>query len=162
MATKNEGPAAAGPRSPAERVAGRKPTPKTPKQQQEAATEPMMSSEVTPNFWAKYSHLTENQLGLGRNGKRLLHGGMAAGATFAAGEYAGVEIINNNMPAALGGAAVTGIAVTVVVDKMALDADQEAWIIKQRLLSERKEVQERYPAMAEQLMGELKKKAANG
>lgn len=76
--------------------------------------------------YTKYSFFVENSLGLGRNGKRLLHGGIAAGGTWAAGHYGGVEVINNNMPQAIAIGGVAGVGLTVLADFALLDDREQA------------------------------------
>ena len=83
--------------------------------------------------YTKYSFFVENTLGLGRNGKRLAHGGLAAAGTWAAGTYGGVEYINANMPQALVVAGVAGVGVTVLADYALLDDHEEALMALEKL-----------------------------
>jgi len=77
------------------------------------------------NAYTSYSNLIENKMGIGRNGKRALHGGIAAAGTWAAGHYGGVGIIATNMPTAIGIGAATGFLATVAADKLFIDDTQE-------------------------------------
>ena len=92
------------------------------------------------NAYTKYSGFMENSLGLGRNGKRLAHGGIVAGGTWAAGRYGGVEVINNNLPAALGIGAAAGFLGTVALDNMFIDDEQEYLLLVASLKEQDREV----------------------
>jgi len=61
-----------------------------------------------------YYNFLENRAGLGKNGTHLVHAGAAGGATWAAGKYGGVEMIQDNWYAPfVGGLAGLGMSVTV-------------------------------------------------
>jgi hypothetical protein len=92
------------------------------------------------NGYTKYSGFMENSLGLGRNGKRLAHGGIVAGGTWAAGRYGNIEIINNNLPAALGIGAAAGFLGTVALDNMFIDDEQEYLLLVASLKEQDREV----------------------
>jgi hypothetical protein len=93
-------------------------------------------------LYAKYSGFVENKLGLGRTGKRLAHGGATAGGTWAAGHYGGVEIINQNMPAALIGGAAAGIIGTVAMDHLFLSDEDQSNLLLDLVKQSSEEVQE--------------------
>jgi hypothetical protein len=103
------------------------------------------------NAYGKYSNVMENTLGLGRNGKRLAHGAVVGGGVWAAGHYAGVEVINNNLGTAIGGGAVAGVLLTVAADAMWLDSEAEAEMMLDRILKESPETQARLLAEVENL-----------
>jgi hypothetical protein len=86
----------------------------------------MGDSNTEMRAYTKYSFFVERSMGLGRNGKRLLHGGVAAAGTWAAGHYGGVEIINNNMPQAIVAGGVAGVGLTVLADFALLDDHEQA------------------------------------
>lgn len=109
-------------------------------------------------IYTRYSYFMEEKLGLGRNGKRLAHGGVVAGGVFAAGRYGGVEIINQNMPAALAAGAATGFLGTVAADMLFIDAEQEALMRRQAILDSSPEVQKRLLADADALVAEMSRK----
>ena len=117
-------------------------------QQNVTRTETPMSKEADLNWYAKGSYFVEDTLGLGRNGKRLGVGAGVGAGTWAAGHYGGVEIINNNMPVAIGVTVVAGVAGTVLMDHLMIDAEQQALMDRDRLLSRAKEVQEKLLADA--------------
>ncbi len=102
-----------------------------------------ISSMSQLNTYAKYSNFMENTVGIGRNGKRAVNGGVVAGGTWAAGHYGGVEVINNNLPTALAVGAAVGFLGTVAMDHMLLDAEQEALLLAERYSASGKEVQDK-------------------
>lgn len=112
-------------------------------QQNVTRTETPMSKEADLNWYAKGSYFVEDTLGLGRNGKRLAVGVGTGAGTWAAGHYGGVEIISENMPVAIGVTVVAGVAGTVLMDHLMIDAEQQALMDRNRLLSRAKEVQEK-------------------
>lgn len=112
-------------------------------QQNVTRTETPMSKEADLNWYAKGSYFVEDTLGLGRNGKRLAIGAGAGAGTWAAGYYGGVEVINNNMPVAIGAGVVAGVVGTALMDRLMIDAEQQALMDRDRLLSRAKEVQEK-------------------
>lgn len=103
------------------------------------------------NAYGKYSNFVENSLGLGRNGKRLAHGAAVGGGVWAAGRYGGVEVINNNMPVAIGAGVVGGTLLTVAADAMWIDSAAEAEMMLDRILKESPETQARLLAEVENL-----------
>ena len=96
--------------------------------------------------YTKYSNFMENTVGLGRNGKRLAHGGLVGGGVFAAGHYGGVEIIQNNMLASVGAGVATGFLGTIALDAMLLDSEQEALLLYSKFTNADKEAQARLVA----------------
>jgi hypothetical protein len=93
--------------------------------------------------YTKYSNFMENTIGLGRNGKRLAHGGAVGGGVFAAGHYGGVQVIQDNTLAAVGAGVVTGFLGTLALDLMLLDTEQEALLLKAQIEGSDKETQAR-------------------
>lgn len=118
--------------------------------------ETAVSNKDEMNAWTKYSGFVEDTLGLGRNGKRLAHGGLAAGATYAAGRYGGIEAINNNMPVAMAAAGGTGVALTIAADVMFIDAQQEALLHRRRLQNASPEVRKHLEAQAASILLSMK------
>jgi hypothetical protein len=118
--------------------------------------ETVMSNKDEMNAWTKYSGFVEDTLGLGRNGKRLAHGAIAAGGTYAAGRYAGIEAINNNMPVALAAAGGTGVALTVAADVMFIDAEQEALLHTRRIKNASPEVRKHLEGQAAAILASMK------
>lgn len=112
-------------------------------QEDTTRTETPMSKEVELNWYAKGSYFVEDTLGLGRNGKRLAVGVGTGAGTWAVGHYGGVEVINNNMPVAVGAGVVAGVIGTALMDQLMIDAQQQALLDRDRLLSRAKEVQEK-------------------
>jgi hypothetical protein len=110
------------------------------------------------NAYGKYSNLVENTLGLGRNGKRIAHGAAVGGGVWAAGRYGGVEVINNNMPVAIGAGVVGGTLLTVAMDAMWLDSAAEAEMLSERIKHSSPETQARLLAEAESLFGKQEEK----
>lgn len=92
--------------------------------------------------YGKYSNFVENSLGIGRNGKRILHGGATAAGTWAAGHYGGVEMINNNMTTALVGGAAVGVVGTIAMDHLFLSEEEEANLLLSAAQQASDEVQE--------------------
>lgn len=92
-----------------------------------------MSKNSGMRAYTRFSYFVEDTLELGRNGKRAAVGGIAAGGTFAAGHYGGVEVINNNMPQAIIGAAVAGFGLTMLADFALIDDHEEALMSLARL-----------------------------
>lgn len=86
----------------------------------------MAEKNTEMRAYTKYSFFMERSLGLGRNGKRLAHGGLAAAGTWAAGHYGGVEIINQNMPQAIVAGGVAGVGLTVLADMALIDDHEQA------------------------------------
>lgn len=89
----------------------------------------MAKKKTEISAYGKYSGFVENTLGIGRNGKRVLHGSATAAGTWAAGHYGGIELINNNMPTALIGGAVAGVLGTVAMDHLFLSEEDEASLL---------------------------------
>jgi hypothetical protein len=111
-------------------------------QQNVTRTENAMSkSKNEMNAYTKTSYFLEETVGLGRNGKRLGVGAGVGAGTWAAGHYGGVEIINNNMPVAVGGAVAVGFVGTLIADNLFIDDEQEALILRQKVLDADPEVQ---------------------
>lgn len=96
--------------------------------------------------YTKYSNFMENTVGLGRNGKRIAHGAAVGGGVFVAGHYGGVEIIQNNMLAAVGAGVAGGFIGTIALDAMLLDAEQEALLLYSKFESADTETQARLAA----------------
>ena len=124
-------------------------------EQTQATESPMAKKEM--NAYAKYSYFMEDTVGLGRNGKRIAHGGVVAGGVWAAGHYGNVEIINSNMPAALGIGAATGFLGTVAMDKLFIDAEQEFLMHRRRLSDADPETQKLLMESAASLLDEMRK-----
>jgi hypothetical protein len=80
--------------------------------------------------YTKYSYFVEKKMGLGRNGKRLLHGGVTAGATYGVGKYLGTEAIVDNPLASMAVAAGVGIVGTAILDATVMDKQE---MLKMRL-----------------------------
>ena len=80
--------------------------------------------------YTKYSYFVEKTCGLGRNGKRVLHGGVAAGATYGMGHYLGTEVIVNNPMTSMAIAAGAGFVGTAILDSVLLDKEE---ILKMRM-----------------------------
>lgn len=80
--------------------------------------------------YTKYSYFVEKTCGLGRNGKRVLHGGVAAGATYGVGHYLGTEVIVNNPMTSMAIAAGAGFVGTAILDSVLLDKEE---ILKMRM-----------------------------
>jgi hypothetical protein len=85
------------------------------------------------NMYSKYSYFAEETLGLGRNGKRVAHAGGAAAGTWAAGNYGGLELVNNNLPVALAVGAGAGALLTAALDHLFIDTEQEALMFAKKL-----------------------------
>ena len=117
----------------------------------------MAEKSNTMNAYTSYSYFMEETVGLGRNGKRLAHGGVVAGGTWAAGRYGGVEVINNNLPAALGIGAAAGFLGTVAMDKMFIDSQQEALMRIQKYRDSNPEIQKKVQEMLPDLLNESRK-----
>jgi len=117
----------------------------------------MAEKNTQMNAYTSYSYFMEETVGLGRNGKRLAHGGVVAGGTWAAGRYGGVEIINNNLPAALGIGAAAGFLGTVAMDKMFIDSEQEALMRIQKYRDSNPEIQKKVQEMLPDLLNEIRK-----
>lgn len=94
-------------------------------QEQDTFTRVTSRMATKMNYWTRYSNMVENRMGLGRTGKRALHGGAAAAGTWAAGHYGGVSVITNNTPVAIGVGAAAGFLATVAADKLFIDDTQE-------------------------------------
>ena len=80
--------------------------------------------------YTKYSYFVEKKMALGRNGKRLLHGGVAAGATYGVGKYLGTEAIVDNPLTSMAVAAGVGIVGTAILDATVMDKQE---MLKMRL-----------------------------
>jgi hypothetical protein len=80
--------------------------------------------------YTKYSYFVEKKMALGRNGKRLLHGGVAAGATYGVGKYLGTESIVDNPLTSMAVAAGVGIVGTAILDATVMDKQE---MLKMRL-----------------------------
>lgn len=91
--------------------------------------------------YTKYSNFMENTVGLGRNGKRLAHGGLVGGGVFAAGHYGGVEVIQSNLVASVGAGVATGFLGTLALDAMLLDSEQESLLLYAKFKNADKETQ---------------------
>lgn len=111
-------------------------------------------------FYTKYSDFMENTLDLGRNGKRAVHGGAAAAGTWAAGTYGGVEIISQNMPVAMGVGAAVGFLGTVALDKMIITPEEEAKLIRSRVMRQEKKTLSLLAEQAPAMLADLQKKAS--
>ena len=111
-------------------------------------------------LYTKYSDFMENTLDLGRNGKRAVHGGAAAAGTWAAGTYGGVEIISQNMPVAMGVGAAVGFLGTVALDKMIITPEEEAKLIRSRVMRQEKKTLALLAEQAPAMLADLQKKAS--
>ena len=80
--------------------------------------------------YTKYSYFVEKKMGLGRNGKRLSHGGIAAGATYGIGKYLDTEVIMDNPLTSMAVAAGVGILGTAVLDATVMNKQE---MLKMRL-----------------------------
>ena len=80
--------------------------------------------------YTKYSYFVEKKMGLGRNGKRLLHGGATAGATYGVGKYLETGVIVDNPLTSMAVAAGVGVISTVVLDATVMDKKE---MLKMRL-----------------------------
>lgn len=85
-----------------------------------------MGDSTEMRAYTKYSFFIERKVGLGRNGKRLLHGAAGAGAVYAAGYYGDVTYINENMPQALVIGGATGVIATVIADSVLITDHEQA------------------------------------
>ena len=76
------------------------------------------------NPWTKYSYFIEQSCALGRNGKRLLHGGATAGAMIGIAKYANIEVLNENPVKTALAAAATGFVATAVTDHLVMTREE--------------------------------------
>jgi hypothetical protein len=106
-------------------------------------TENAMSKKSDLNWYSNASYFLEEKVGLGRNGKRLSVGAGVGAGTWAAGHYGGVELINENMPFAIGAGVTAGVVGTALMDHLMIDAEQEALMELRRFQDKPKEVQDK-------------------
>lgn len=80
----------------------------------------------------KYYNFMEGSLGLGKNGTHLAHAGIAGGATWALGEYGGIEQISNNWWAPFAGA-FAGLGLSITARALLVDDGVTVELVKESL-----------------------------
>ena len=80
----------------------------------------------------KYYNFMEGSLGLGKNGTHLAHAGIAGGATWALGEYGGIEQISSNWWAPFAGA-FAGLGLSITARALLVDDGVTVELVKESL-----------------------------
>ena len=71
-----------------------------------------------------YYNFLENKAGLGKNGTHIAHSAAAGGATWAAGKYGGIEMIQDNWYSPFIGA-LAGLGMSITVRYLLVGGDEE-------------------------------------
>jgi hypothetical protein len=80
----------------------------------------------------KYHNFMENTVGLGVNGTHVAHASVAGGATWAAGQYAGIEVIADNWWSPFA-AAFAGLGLSITARALMVDDEAQINLLEERM-----------------------------
>ena len=101
-------------------------------QKNHSNTEGVKMSEDT-NFWVNYVDMWD-KVGVGKTGVAIVHGGVAAGGTYALGKYANIDIINANVLPAVGIAGAVGVASTLLMNAVMIGENEKVTLEMRRVM----------------------------